>query len=213
VRKKKGFTLIELLVVVAIIAVLVAILLPALGKARSSARQAVCSSRMGQMGQGMMYYAQEYNDCLLPAIKYGSHGEWTASTASGWQQELAKALKMDPTCGPGNMPLGEFWLCPETRGTNLDRSWANWYGYNAVGTNGDTLQNPYKISSVYYPSRFIGITDSSDHLIGYDYVSWAKSSDPRHNQRCNILWLDFHVSALPEEEFFVEWKLWYNYDG
>lgn len=211
-RKRIGFTLIELLVVIAIIAVLVAILLPALAKARSSARQAICAARMKQMGQGIIFYANENNDCLLPAIKKLPGGVWGPATSAGWEQELAKALKMDPTCGPANMPMGEFWLCPETRGANPSRSWANWYGYNAVGTNGDSLENPIKISNCYHPAQFIGITDSWDHLIGYSYISWAGSSDPRHNGRCNILWLDFHVSALPEEEFFPMWRQWYNYD-
>jgi len=63
-RNKKGFTLIELLVVVAIIAVLIALLLPALGQARQSARMIQCQSLLTNIGKGMMYYANEYNDRL-----------------------------------------------------------------------------------------------------------------------------------------------------
>jgi len=119
--RRRGFTLIELLVVVAIIAVLVALLLPALQSARAKARQVVCTSRLTQHALGITYYAQENNDYLLPAVT--SSGYW----GSGWKQELARTLKMDPTCGAANMPTGEFWLCPESAGRNVNRPWANWY--------------------------------------------------------------------------------------
>jgi prepilin-type N-terminal cleavage/methylation domain-containing protein/prepilin-type processing-associated H-X9-DG protein len=55
--KKRAFTLIELLVVIAIIALLVGILLPALGKARQSARQLKDSTQIRGITQSMVVWA------------------------------------------------------------------------------------------------------------------------------------------------------------
>ncbi len=52
----RGFTLIELLVVISIVSLLVAILLPALAKARESARSIVCATQMRQLGMGVLTY-------------------------------------------------------------------------------------------------------------------------------------------------------------
>jgi len=55
--RNRGFTLVELLVVVGIIAVLFSILLPAVGKARESARRAVCTSNLKQLALASTFYS------------------------------------------------------------------------------------------------------------------------------------------------------------
>lgn len=63
-RSRAGFTLIELLVVISIVALLVAILLPALGKARETARRAICAQNQRQVYIAAFAYATDYNDYL-----------------------------------------------------------------------------------------------------------------------------------------------------
>ncbi|MCI0745190.1 MAG: prepilin-type N-terminal cleavage/methylation domain-containing protein [Verrucomicrobia subdivision 3 bacterium] len=59
-----AFTLIELLVVLAVVGLLAALILPALGRAKESARATSCLSNLRQTGVALQLYVQDNNNRL-----------------------------------------------------------------------------------------------------------------------------------------------------
>jgi prepilin-type N-terminal cleavage/methylation domain-containing protein len=84
IRRRHGaFTLIEMLVVLAIIGVLAGMILPALSRARETARRAHCMSNLDQLGKTLAQYLIASDDYLPSWADYGSNQGTIRSVWSG----------------------------------------------------------------------------------------------------------------------------------
>lgn len=72
-HRRSAFTLVELLVVIGIIALLIAALMPALSRARESARTIRCATQLRQIGMGFQMYRNDWSNFLPPVDAYASH--------------------------------------------------------------------------------------------------------------------------------------------
>ncbi|MBL4701902.1 MAG: DUF1559 domain-containing protein [Phycisphaeraceae bacterium] len=232
-KNKSAFTLIELLVVISIISLLISILLPALGKARKSARTIKCASQLKQLGIGVEIYSQVYKGYLPPA---------SVGYLTSWVELVLKESN--------NQTKGEVWKdlavydrgigrCPERRnskeyyealrgGGRDNRRWIN-YGYNysqlTVGGNQLTPRTQEDVFQKHHHGPLGGNNAVSDLIFAADvepnavnytgillHPGWADAyPSSRHSGGANILWMDLHVAHLPVEEITGNAGTWKYY--
>lgn len=224
-RATRAFTLVELLVVMAIVAVLAALLMPALSRAKASARQVKCASNLRQLALAAQLYWDENENLAFRYRGAATNGGdiWWFGWLERWTVANEGERAFDPQAGALYPYLGGrgVELCPSFdygfAAFKLKASGASFgYGYNRH-------LSALNLARVARPAGTILLADAAQvndfqapaaldrpMLEEFFYVSTNAAEATahfRHRDRANAVYLDGHVDREPPLDGSVDARL------
>ena len=200
IMRRNNFTLIELLVVIAIIAILAGMLLPALSKARESARLINCASNQKQLALVFNLYIEDYKGQYPIHSLLGQSWGFGMSKPTSKSNAWAKGVKL-------GYADAKVFHCPQIISKLPDLAESHsavGYAYNYMILSEDVVGKRPKIikqDRCSAPSeQFILLESGSSSSQCYAYYSssaTATQAKPTHGLRkMNILYADWHVATF-----------------
>ncbi|MCC6578885.1 MAG: type II secretion system protein [Phycisphaeraceae bacterium] len=194
--RNRGFTLIELLVVISIIALLIAMLLPALQGAREAGRRVQCQAAQRQIGMVTGMYVGDNKGRLFWGWGWSDATDQNGSGGAQWNANAGVLARYFPS---GSAEKTLKFGCPTSQNI-YNHYWVSSY-----------MIPPYYILNLLMPYRIDDITtlskrmitsevDNSANAFALDYTGYIYLGR-HHKDTMNTLWLDFHVSNRPTDDW------------
>ncbi|WDE96300.1 type II secretion system protein [Lentisphaera profundi] len=202
----KKFTLIELLVVIAIIGILVSMILPALGKARGSARTTDCLSEIRQYGLSYYMYLEDNNDKFNRNNYGGTRYYDTDEVVITGYSDTGSPLHSQVIIDSLYVHNKKAFICPETKEAEPGNSFKGDHAFNtelvrdAQTTVDGVSYGDIEPGDIHEPTSFMLTTDTESGWLKTDRGSRV---EVRHSgKKLNHLWLDGHANTMIWSSFY-----------